>query len=115
MTVPNLTVGQTLWYVPRRGSSQEVTIEKIGRRWATLAPHWCGRIDITTLAVGGGQYTSPAQCYLSEGAYTKWRTDLELWFLFRRLLDRTTMPQGGADAIRQAAALLGLELEGVGK
>ena len=66
-----LIVGQKLWYVPSYGyrrDGHEVTVEKIGRRWVTLAGN-CGRIDKGTLFLDGGQYTSPGRCWLSREAY----------------------------------------------
>ena len=47
-----LVVGQKLWYVPSYGyrrDGHEVTVEKIGPRWATLSGN-CGRIDKTAVA-----------------------------------------------------------------
>ena len=53
-------VGQKLWFVrseKRSGESREVTVEKVGRVWATLSNRMrcdaSGRVD-------GGQYSSPS-------------------------------------------------------
>ena len=68
-TAPKLTVGQKLWYVPydtRWDVERFVEIKKVGRTWAEIDRGQ--RIDVKTLAVDGGFYTSPGQCYLSPEA-----------------------------------------------
>ncbi len=64
-----LQVGQKLWFVPKNGSGtpHEVTVEKIGRKWASIGRR--GRINLETLAVDGGEYSSPGQCYEDRAAY----------------------------------------------
>lgn len=71
-----LTVGQQLWCVPRdkRRGPYEVTIEKIGRKWATL-DEWDTRINIETLSVDGGRDLSQAQCYLSR---EEWEDEVKI-------------------------------------
>ena len=49
MSATELKVGDTIWFVPSRGTAYEETITKIGRRWATLGNGWRPyRIDINT-------------------------------------------------------------------
>ncbi len=67
----SLEVGQKLWFVPnsRRGNPKEVTVEKVGRRWATL--DISERVDVNTLEVDAGEFTTWATCYLSEEDHRK--------------------------------------------
>ena len=66
----DLVPGQTLIFVPfdpRRGKPVEVTVERVGRKWAYLSGH-VGRID-DDLIVDGGNYGSPGRCYGSWAEY----------------------------------------------
>lgn len=72
----NLKVGQKIFAVQTvnvRNSRPETkwfTIEKIGRKWATVLRHGCDmRIDMQTLRADGKGYTSPFQFYLDDVAY----------------------------------------------
>ena len=79
-----LTVGQELFYVSKNtGRKKIVAVKKIGRKWAYVSGLYRGRVDIKTLAVDGGNYSSPGQCYLSEKAY---RDELELDKAWRELV-----------------------------
>ena len=65
-----LTEGQKLWWVPLRSrysKEKEVTVLKVGRKWAQLDNR--ERIDIETLVVDAGQYSPNGCCYLSRDAY----------------------------------------------
>jgi len=66
-----LVVGQKLWYVLNYQPTPQyqVTIEKIGRKWAQLSGCRKERVDIETLRVDGGKYNSPGQCYLTKEDY----------------------------------------------
>lgn len=83
-----LTVGQTLWYVPsgRHGNPHEITVEKVGRKWATCSRFL--RIDMETLAADGGNYSSPGSCYLSKADHDAEVALEETWKRFRDLVDR---------------------------
>jgi hypothetical protein len=68
----DLKVGQTLWYVPNNygrhpQQGRTVTVEKVGRKWAYIDHN--ERVDIKTMWVDGGQYSSPGKCYPSKEAY----------------------------------------------
>lgn len=70
----NLQVGQTLYYVAndRRDAHRDggAEITKIGRQWATVCIAYCNaRVDLETLEVDGGNYSSPGRCYLSREAW----------------------------------------------
>ena len=80
MSAGKLVVGQRLWHVPNRqggGCAGFVEITKVGRKWAGInhvhngeVSSWnFGRIDMETMLVDGGQYCSPAACYLSKEEY----------------------------------------------
>lgn len=109
-----LKVGQTLWYVPDRqrwSDPCEVTIEKIGRKWATLQGHY-GRVDIETLCIDGGRYSSPGSCYISKEAYEAQVALNRAWAAFRKSVDRQHAPPSDCTMhkIEAAAASLGLTL-----
>jgi hypothetical protein len=99
-----LTVGQTLW----RGSRYfggPCTVTKIGRKWASLNSG--ERIDIKTMQLEG----CGTQIFLSEAHYLRELEDWDAWQMFYRAVsDRRSKPPADAQTIRQAAALLGIEL-----
>jgi hypothetical protein len=68
-----LEIGQKLWFVPsdRRWSQpREVTVTKIGRKWAyTNRYRNEEKVDKETLVVSGGGYASPGRCWLSQEEY----------------------------------------------
>ena len=106
-----LTVGQKLWYVDagdRRG--QEVTVTKVGRKWANLAPVWYGRVDVSTLASDGRKYTS-GQCFVSRDEYISAVETRKVWLSFRKALRYGDAPIVSAAEIRKAATILGLKLD----
>lgn len=109
-----LTVGQTLWLVVDHGRalSREVTVSKIGRRWATLDQTGMRlRIDKETLGVDGDDFWSPGRCWLSREAYEIDRETRHCWALFRDAVSRRKLPlSASAEDIRQAAKLLGIAL-----
>lgn len=110
---PKLHVGQKLWFEPYRRfrNACEVEVEKIGRKWATLADQK-GRINKETLVMDGGEYSLPGRCWLSREECERARETVRLWQNFKRKLDRTSdVPPIAADVIRQAAELLGVKLE----
>lgn len=112
----NLTVGQKLWFVPERnyhGAPREVTVEKIGRVWATVnnAP----RVSLNTLMVDGGGYDSPGRCHLSRDVWEAERKRQIAWSpLRRKIMEQYDAPKDfdpiSVDAI---AKLLGICIEGV--
>ena len=110
---PALTVGQTLWYVPRHGLPLSKTIKKIGRRWAVMDDNAYRptRIDINTMQADGNGYSSPGECYLSEDAYLERCRMLEAWRILTDRLDRWHPPQGMTESdIHKVAELCGVTL-----
>lgn len=61
----NLQVGQVVWFEPndKRSRGHEMTVEHIGRLWAATKDRY--RIELTTLEVDGGPYSSPGRVWLS--------------------------------------------------
>ena len=114
MSNTQLTVGQTLWYVPTAwGGGQrpgcEVTVTKIGTRWATL--DWPGRIDKRTWRADGGEYSSPGRCYLSREHHDAHQRTEKVWNALAKRIQYANVPVDATEAkIHQAAALLGIEL-----
>jgi hypothetical protein len=107
--------GQTLWYVPRHGEPREVTVEKIGRRWATLVDvgGWRpGRMDIKTMWLDDGAgYSSPGRCYLSREAHETAQRISKLWNALARRVSPAGIQSGVTEAaILEAAALLRIDL-----
>lgn len=78
----DLVAGQKLVCVPYRGKPYEVTIERVGRKWAYLA-HNQGRID-DALIVDGGNYSSPGRCYGSWAEYEETTALYDAWRSFWR-------------------------------
>lgn len=111
-----LEVGQKLWFVDqhsyRKASERghEVTITKIGRKWATIGPGL--RIDLQTLWADGGAYSSPGRCYLSADDYLSEMAKVDLWRDFSSRVSRYNPPNGvTVETIRQVADLLGIPLQ----
>lgn len=108
-----LTVGQKLWYVPSdsryAGQACEVTVERIGRKWANISHGY--RIDLADWWVDGGQHSSPGRCYASKEAWDDEGHRQKAWRAVREGFGYRGAPPGiTIDAIYQAAALLGIEL-----
>ena len=103
-----LTVGQKLWCVPsqRRGSPHEVTVEKVGRKWANIG--YRDRIDIETLRIDGGEYSSPGTCYVSKQAYEDEIKLGQAWEAFRRSIDYSTPKGITIERIQEAQKILGI-------
>jgi hypothetical protein len=92
----------------RRGDPYFVTVHKVGRKWAEIDSG--RRVDLKTLAVDGGEYSSPADCYLSREEY---EAEVRRNELFHRLVRRIGhLVNNGvtADDIVAAAKLLRVDL-----
>jgi hypothetical protein len=92
MMKPKLKVGDVVWFVPRQkynGAPRELTVTKVGRKWATIGEGWRRmRADVGSWAVDGGNYSGPGDLYTSEAA---WREESEIsaqWDLLRRWIER---------------------------
>jgi hypothetical protein len=110
-----LTVGQVLLFVPadnRWSGPYEVTVEKVGRRWATMS-RGCGRVDINTLIVDGAGYSSPGRCYLSREEWESRRRADAAWKALCRHMERARWKAPdhlNAADIAKAAEALGITL-----
>lgn len=112
----NYEIGQKLYRVPhdRRylANAHEVTITAIGRKWLTVKElSWTReeRVDKETLLVDGGQYSSPAKCYLSKQHYESQLALDNAWRDFVELVHRgrVSVPQGVTlEVIEQVKRLL---------
>jgi hypothetical protein len=110
-----ITQGQKLWMVFSQrycGEPREVTVIKVGRKWAEIDVRGY-RIDKTTLAIDGGDYTSPGRCYLCRETYERRVALLRAWNAVASKIDRRYGPADGVtiDDVRAAAALLKVNLE----
>lgn len=105
-----LIVGQKLWWVPAQKhypEAQEVTVVKIGRKWATIDLRNY-RINIHTLRADGGDYLSPGHCYLDRATYEDERDREALYSSIRQRLGGRCPAGVSLDDLRQAERLLGL-------
>ena len=104
-----LVVGQVLHLPPgnHRSGWTEYTIEKIGRKWATLNRGY--RCDLSTLMLDRGGY-SPKQLYVNRSKFEGEQALRLAWWEFSRRLPSTTPPKGVTlETIAQAEVLLGIE------
>lgn len=111
-----LEVGQKLWYVrtsygtlPIEG--REVTITKIGHKWAAL-DRGTHRIDIKTLWVDGAGFASPGRCWLNREAWEANERILNAWNALRRAIEARRSPPEAVtlDQIQHAATMLHVKL-----
>lgn len=108
-----ITEGQELWAVyneSRRGQSCFVTVEKIGRKWATLKGYY-GRINKDTLAADGGQYSSPFQCYESKEEYEEKALTQRMWDSLRKRLPYSAPDHLLPIDIGRIAGILKIDIE----
>lgn len=111
-----LTVGQKLWLVLSvqwRGQQREVTVTSVGRKWATIDESRRDRISMETLELVGDDGRSQGQCWLSREDWVVATFADTLWQQFKKSIEYGRRPDGiTAEAITQAAELLGVKLEG---
>lgn len=114
MTTPiKLEPGQTLWFVPERhyGKQHEVTVGKVGRKWAYVEKSRYDRIDVKTLSMYSGD-SHTGKCYPSQADWETHRATQEIWTRFwTKVRDTWRVPTGvDTEKVRQAAEILGIEL-----
>lgn len=103
-----LEKGQKLWWVPANNKpGVEVTVLKVGRKWAHLDNGH--RIFVSTLVADGGEFSAPGSCYASQEAYRGLVERAVAWTRLRVDMQFST-PQDGVsiDDIAAARKLLGL-------
>lgn len=119
MTTTNphrLAVGQKLYFESSRNRhhhGREVTIVKLGRKWATLdMGHPAYRIDLTSLCGDGRGYSSPGRCWLSREACEDHNALIADWSAFRQTVERhySPPPDITPERIREAAERLHIEI-----
>lgn len=82
-------VGQEVYLVPtqkRMGNPHFAKIEKIGRKWITLADNY-GRFSPDSMMADGGQYSPPYRCYLSKEEYEVEAAADAAWNELNKLID----------------------------
>lgn len=107
MAANRIFEGQSLWWVGSDNAKTQraVTITKIGRKWATLSNGH--RIDIESMAVDGGGYNPPGECYESQQAYEQAIALIVAWQKLTRDLSGMRCPAHMTiEKIAQARALL---------
>ncbi len=108
----DLKVGQKLWFVPRHGTSREITITKLGRKWFETDTKY--RFNIKTLSADGGQYMSPGDCHLDRFEYEAKRQLQKAWAAITQKLGRFGNwhhAEVTIEDIQAAAKLLRINLE----
>ena len=106
-----LSIGQTLYWVSAqylREQPKEVTVTKIGRKWAYLSNNQ--RIDTENLIVDGGDYIPSGSVYLSKEEYDRLRDISAAWSKLRMDLQYSSLKMGiTVEHITEARVLLGLD------
>ncbi len=109
MAANRIFEGQSLWWVGSDNAKTQraVSITKIGRKWATLSNGH--RIDIESMAVDGGGYNPPGECYESQQAYEQAIALLVAWQKFTRdVRDMQRPTHMTIEKIAQVRALLSI-------
>lgn len=106
--------GDKLWFVPKdhwAGPNRFVEVEKVGRKWGYFPRNY--RFDVNTLDVDGRGYSVPGHLYRDRDAWeARRRADYAWDRVTWHIRNRTGRKDGITEAdIRQAAALLGIEIE----
>ena len=108
-----LTEGMTVfirWAHRAHGRElSEMTVGKVGRKWAKLSAGY--RINTSDLTIDGGNYSSPGRAYLSRADFEAELENEKTWSSFRNEVEKLWRPKISASVIRQAAELLGMELK----
>jgi hypothetical protein len=91
---PSLKVGDKLYFLAHQkyGSSEDVTVLKVGRKWATLDNQT--RIALEDWIADGGEYSSPGRCYPSKQEYDDECELLDKWEAFVKKLNGRNPPDG---------------------
>jgi len=91
---PLLKAGDKLYFLAhsKYRSSEDVTVLKAGRKWATLDNQT--RIDLSDWIADGGEYVSPGRCYLSKQEYDDECELLDKWEAFVKKINRSDPPDG---------------------
>ena len=112
---PKLEVGMTVFMVVNRNRvlTCEVTISKVGRKFAELDYGRNYRILIADWSIDGGDYMSPGRCYPSEAEYLAEIKLTQDWGKFKnavRGIFRVEQTSITVEAIAVAAKALGIDI-----
>lgn len=108
-----LAVNQVLWFAGngnfdhRRG---EVTVTAVGRKWAEVSGVIDGKLNMETMKLDRGGFSSPGRCYHSKADWLATDgTDL-VWRKLRQAMP-IVRPEGVSyNSVAEAAKLLGISL-----
>ena len=110
-----LKVGQKLWLVPgsRHSEPREVTVTKVGRKWAYIDGYYHSRntrVDMETLVLDG-TIGYPDHCYLSKKAWEESTLKDRVWSAIRdKMRNSYRRPDHlSTEDLRAIEAFLGLE------
>lgn len=109
----NYTLGQKLWFDPthynRHNGGFEITISKVGRKWAEYKVHGVTyRVEIGTTKVDGGKYISPGTLWESQAAWEEHKALVDAWNDFARRVSVGSAPSGlTMKELKAAKKLLG--------
>ena len=106
-----MKIGDTVFvvYGNGRNATYNATVEKIGRKWATLSGHH-PKMDIETWTLWGGQYASPGSCYRNEKEYKDKVLISKTWAEFRSRLAYLQPPNVTVQRIREIAKEFGIDI-----
>jgi hypothetical protein len=106
-SVKTFEVGQSVFVVVR-GRERHCKVTKVGRRWVELDAGY--RFESSNMQLDGGKYSSPGSVWNSESAYRENVALYKAWDKLAKCLYRKT-PQVTLEKVRQAAELLGVNLD----
>lgn len=112
--------GQVLWFVGAslgnfKNQTGEVTVHKVGRKWAELKSTSVPglsryRLNVETLVVDGQGYSSPGRCYQSRLHWLNEEGPTLAWAQLRQHLLDNGPADMSFETIQMAAKLLDLEI-----
>ncbi len=107
-----LKVGDVLWLQSgaRHTSSEEITLTKVGRKWACFDQAG-SRFDMKTGEVDGGNYSSWGQVYASKAFADTERRRLRVWSRIKHGMGYTPGEDVTLSRVMRAADLLGIFIE----
>ena len=105
-----MKLGDKLYFVPRYSDTpRTLTVKHIGRKWVKFAETSLYRMDRETWRVGDSAGWGAGDCYESEQAYHEQVAAGRIRMRFRQLVMESRLTD--IDAVRQAAAALGMDLD----
>ncbi|MEX3984120.1 hypothetical protein AB4Y45_34770 [Paraburkholderia sp. EG287A] len=110
--MPKLEVGQTLLFESSPCANQrvrdKVVVTAVGRKWANIEGAHTGRVNVETMEVDGGSFSSQGECFVSKEDWLEKIGRRIVWDSLKSAL-RTVPPAGVTYAqLLDAAKLLGI-------